>query len=88
MTTHLPKVQNACEEKIKDQLLRQVAQILDGDITNMQLEKKKKKKNQFNFEIQPLLKIIAGVDLCEVDGISEVSCLELISEIEIGRAHV
>lgn len=72
---------NACEEKIKDQLLRQVAQILDGDITNMQLEKKKKKKNQFNFEIQPLLKIIAGVDLCEVDGISEVSCLELISEI-------
>lgn len=28
-----------------------------------------------------MLKIIVGVDLCEVDGINEVSCLELISEI-------
>jgi transposase len=27
------------------------------------------------------MKIIVGVDFCEIDGISEVSCLELISEI-------
>lgn len=48
----------------------------------MGLKKKKKgTKNQFNFVIRPHLKIIAGVDLCEVDGINEVSCLELISEI-------
>lgn len=31
--------------------------------------------------IRPFLKIIAGVDLCEIDGINEVSTLELISEI-------
>lgn len=70
----------ACEERIKEQLINQAAKILDGDITGLQL-KKKPKKNQFSLDIQPLLKIIAGVDLCEVDGISEVSCLELISEI-------
>lgn len=70
----------ACEEKIKEQLLNQAAKILDGDITGIQL-KKKPKKNQFSFDIQPLLKIIVGVDLCQIDGINEVSCLELISEI-------
>jgi transposase len=70
----------ACEERIKEQLLNQAAKILDGDITDIQL-KKKPKKNQFRFDIQPLLKIIVGVDLCQVDGINEVSCLELISEI-------
>lgn len=70
----------ACEERIKEQLLNQAAKILDGDITGIQL-KKKPKKNQFRFDIQPLLKIIVGVDLCQVDGINEVSCLELISEI-------
>jgi transposase len=31
--------------------------------------------------VKSLLKIIVGVDLCKVEGISEVSCLELISEI-------
>jgi transposase len=70
----------ACEERIKEQLMNQVAKILDGDIIDIQL-KKKPKKNQFSFDIQPLLKIIVGVDLCEVDGINEVSCLEIISEI-------
>jgi transposase len=73
---------SACEERIKEQLLKQVAQIKDGDITDIHLEKKKtKKKNQFNFEIRPLLKIIVGVDLCEVDGINEISSLEFISEV-------
>jgi transposase len=70
----------ACDEIIIEQLLNQAAKILDGDITEIQL-KKNPKKNQFRFYIQPLLKIIVGVDLCEVDGISEVSCLEIISEI-------
>ena len=28
-----------------------------------------------------MLKIIVGVDLCEIEGISEISCLELLSEI-------
>jgi hypothetical protein len=44
------------------------------------VRKKKRKKNQLGIEIQPLLKTLVGVDLCRVDGISEISCLELISE--------
>lgn len=70
----------ACEEMIKEQLLNQTAKILNGDLTDIHL-KKKPKKNQFSFDIQSMLKIIVGVDLCEVDGINEVSGLELISEI-------
>jgi transposase len=31
----------SCEEKIKEQLLNQVAKVLDGDVTSIQLEKKK-----------------------------------------------
>lgn len=69
----------ACEENIKEQLIKQIAIVLDGDLTDIQL-KKKPKKNQFDIELQPLLKIIVGVDLCNVEGISEISCLELISE--------
>jgi len=73
----------SCEEKIKECLLKQVAQITRGDITDIGLEKKKRKKNQFNVEIRPVLKIIAGVDLCDIDGINEISALELISEIGV-----
>lgn len=69
-----------CEEKIKEQLLNQVARVLDGDISDIQF-KKKPKKNQFSIDLQSLLKTIVGVDLCKVEGISGVSCLELISEI-------
>lgn len=71
---------HACEEKIKEQLLNQATRILDGDLTDIYV-KKKAKKNQFSVEIGPLLKIIAGVDLTKVEGISEISTLELLSEI-------
>ncbi len=71
---------SACEERIKEQLLNQAASILDGDLTDV-FVKKKPKKNQFSVEIGPLLKIIAGVDLTKVEGISEISTLELLSEI-------
>lgn len=71
-----------CEEKIRDLLLAQAAKVLDGDITDLgSTTKKKPKKNQFNFEAKTYLKVILGVDLCEVDGISEISAIELISEI-------
>jgi len=35
---------DACEEKITDQLIREVAQILDGDITDIQLVEKKSQR--------------------------------------------
>jgi transposase len=70
-----------CESKIKEQLLNQVAKVMNGDITDLEVKKKGYKKNEFNFEIRQLLKIIAGVDLCEVEGISETFTLYLLSEI-------
>lgn len=73
-----------CDEKIKELLLIQTAKVLQGDITGIELARKKKsKKNQFSFNAQDMLKVIVGVDLCEIDGISEVSAVELISEIGI-----
>ena len=71
----------ACELKIERLLLEQVAKVMEGDITELNLRKKKPRKNQFSFHVQPLLKVIVGVDLCRVNGISEVSAIELISEI-------
>jgi transposase len=76
----------SCEEKIKLQLLKQVATIKEGDITSLEETLKKKKiskpkKNQFNFALSPYLIAIIGVDLCKIPGISEVTALELISEI-------
>ena len=69
----------ACEEMIKGQLLKQVSKVREGELPVVSL-KKKHNKNQFRFEFQPLLKIIVGVDLCQIEGISEITCLELISE--------
>jgi transposase len=74
--------QRACDEKIKDVLLAQTAEILQGDITDIELIRKgKPKKNQLSFDAQSMLKVIVGVDLCQVEGIAENSALELISEI-------
>ena len=71
-----------CEEKIKEILLSQVAKVMDGDITNLGAERKKKRlKNDLSFDVQKLLHIIVGIDLCKITSISEVTALELVSEI-------
>lgn len=75
-----------CEAEIKEQLLKQVAIVKEGDISGIDVEtpiKKKVKKNQFSFAVAPFLKYITGVDLCKIPGISEVTALEFISEIGI-----
>jgi transposase len=77
-----------CEEKIQQQLLKQVAIIKEGDITivvetQKRKSKAKAKKNQFDFAISPYLIEIAGVDLCKIPGISEVTALEFISEVGV-----
>lgn len=70
-----------CEEKIKEHLLAQAATVLEGDISDLDITiKKKPKKNQLSFNAQIMLKVIAGVDLCEVEGVSEITALELLSE--------
>lgn len=71
-----------CDEKIKEILMFQAAEILEGDVTELKLkEKKKLKKNEVFFDARELLKIIVGVDLCKLDSIGETTALELISEI-------
>jgi len=82
---HQKQIKN-CEEKIKQQLIKQVAIIKEGDITSLEemLKKKaKSKRNQFDFAIAPLLNAIAGVDLCMIPGISEVTALGFISEVGV-----
>lgn len=71
-----------CEEKIKALLLQKAAVVLEGDITDLNIDKKKApKKNQMTFNVQKMLHHIVGVDLCLIPGISEITSLELISEI-------
>lgn len=73
-----------CDKKIQEQLLKQVAIAKEGDITEVSREnstKKKPKKNQFDFNVADHLKELAGVDLCKVPGINEVSAIEILSEI-------
>jgi hypothetical protein len=82
---HQKQIKN-CEEKIKQQLIKQVAIIKEGDITSLEKMLKKKaksKRNQFDFAIAPLLNAIAGVDLCMIPGISEVTALGFISEVGV-----
>ena len=72
-----------CEEKIKEQLLQQVAITQEGDISQiLQQEevKKKPRKNQYSFAVAPYLKIMTGVDLCKIPSINDITSLELISE--------
>ena len=82
----LQKQVKSCEEKIQQQLLKQVALIKDGDITGLEETPKKKskakaKKNQFDFSLLPYLIALAGVDLCKIPGISQVTALEFIAEV-------
>lgn len=77
-----------CEEKIKQQLLKQVAIIKEGDIsclegTKRKITKAKAKKNKFDFALSPYLIALAGVDLCKIPGINEVTALEFISEVGV-----
>lgn len=74
-----------CEEKIRKQLLKQVAIVKQGDISEVieqddNKKKRKAKKNQFTFSVAPYLKIITGVDLCSIPSVNEVTALEFISE--------
>lgn len=72
-----------CDQKIHAQLVKQIATVNLGDITEVEMISEKKgkpRKNQYSFHVAPLLKKITVVDLCQIPGISEVSALEFISE--------
>jgi transposase len=73
-----------CEGKIKEQLLKQIAIISDGDVSLFEKKTKTKaKKNQFDFELSLYLKKMTGVDLAKIPGIGEATALEFISEVGI-----
>lgn len=80
---HFYQVQiKQCEDKIKEQLLMQVAQIAPGELEALDITRKKKlKKNEFAFDAPLLLRKVVGIDLCAIDSLSEISALELIAEI-------
>ena len=72
-----------CNTKIQEQLLKLVAIVKEGDISDLPKEnsiKKKGKKNQFEFDLSSYLRQLTDIDLCAIPGISEVSVLEFISE--------
>jgi hypothetical protein len=68
-----------CDIKIENVLTEMVAKKHNGDITEVE-KKSSNQKNQLTFNARPLLKSIVGVDLCNIDGMSEISVVELISE--------
>ncbi len=73
-----------CDKEIQGQLLKQVAIVKEGDISDVSQEnstKKKGKKNQFDFNVASNLNQLTSVDLCKIPGVSEVTALELTAEI-------
>ena len=81
-----------CEEMIHGQLVKQIAQVNQGDITVDEptlMKRSKPKKNQFSFPVAPLLVKLTGVDLCKIPGISEASVIEFIAEtgVDMSRWH-
>lgn len=82
---HLAQIKE-CEEKIQEQLLKQVAIVQSGDITGLEIDLKKKvkaKKNQYNIDLQPHLEKLAGIDLTQLPGLGGSSILDFISEVGI-----
>lgn len=72
----------ACDKKIYAQLMKQLAIVREGDISGVEMKwKKKPKRNELHFNARPLLHAVFGVDLCAIDGIAELTTLELLSEI-------
>lgn len=85
-----------CDEQIKMQLDKQTAMVKDGEIysetdkivpakKNSSNKGKKPKtisaKNKYKFDMRSYMAKLLGVDLCDLEGISEITVAELIAEI-------
>jgi hypothetical protein len=69
-------------------LLQQVVAVSQGDLTESSAEalfekkgKAKPRKNQFSVPLIPSLTLLAGVDLTQIPGISEVTVLAFLAEV-------
>lgn len=68
-----------CDTQIQEHMGRLVT---PEDIERYQdIPRKVYSKNRLNFNASPYLKDIAGIDLTEIFGISEVSAMEIVSEV-------
>ena len=85
-----------CDEQIRMHLDKQTAMLQDGEIYNEKNDevipatdtkskgkksKQKAVKNQYHFDVRSYMSKLLGVDLCDLDGISEITVTELIAEI-------
>ncbi len=82
---HMKQIKN-CDERIEVQLLKQVAIIKEGDISELENVTKKKtkqkpRKNEYNFEANNFLIALVGVNLCELPGLNVSTVLEFIAEV-------
>jgi transposase len=72
-----------CNQQIERQLLKQIAAKNQGDISFLdtnEINSKRGKKNQMDFDLTHYLKSLLGVDPTEIFGISEISVLEIVAE--------
>lgn len=71
-----------CDTEIEQVLLEQIASKNEGVIHDIPPAKRKvSKKNKVSFNLTSDLKEISGVDVTEVNGISELSALSILSEV-------
>ena len=73
-----------CDTQIREQLLRQVAQVRAGDVSDFAdlfVKKTKAPKNQFAFAVAPALTVLTTIDLTKVPGISESIALQWLAEV-------
>lgn len=85
-----------CDAQIRMQLDKQTAMIRDGEIYNEKNDKiapatdtkskgkkfkQKAVKNHYQFDVRSYMSKLLGVDLCDLQGISEITVTELIAEI-------
>jgi transposase len=73
-----------CDAQIQEQLLRQVARVKAGDVTDFAelfVKKTKAAKNQFAFAVAPALRILTTIDLTKIPGIHESIALQFLAEV-------
>jgi transposase len=70
----LTNLANEVEKQLRAKEVKSVKDVKE-------VKKKSVKKNQFNAPVAPSLKVLTGVDLTKIPGISEVTALELIAEV-------
>ena len=73
---------NKCDQKIKEQLIEQIASKNDGVIPDIpKIQRKPAGKNRMSFNLTSYLNEISGVNITTIMGINELSALTIMSEV-------